>query len=85
MGRTARAGRPGWALSLVSQYEVELVHAIEEVIGHQLGPFELQEAEVLKGITKVYSAKRAAMLRVAEEEGLDTSKNKRIKKLAKQL
>lgn len=36
VGRTARAGREGWALSLVSQYDVKLVHSIEGLIGHQL-------------------------------------------------
>ena len=29
-GRTARAGRGGRVLSLVTQYDVSLVHAIEE-------------------------------------------------------
>ncbi|GIL57572.1 hypothetical protein Vafri_12776 [Volvox africanus] len=85
VGRTARAGRSGWSLSLVTQYDVQLVHAIEELIGHKLEEHKLDEQEVLKGITKVYSAKRAAMLRAAEEEGLDTSKSKRVKKAAKQL
>ncbi|KAG2501639.1 hypothetical protein HYH03_000143 [Edaphochlamys debaryana] len=84
VGRTARAGRTGWSLSLVTQYDVQLVHAIEELLGHQLAEHKLEEAEVLKGITKVYSAKRAAMLRVAEEEGLDTGKSKRVKKASKQ-
>jgi hypothetical protein len=31
VGRTARAGKRGHAISLVSQYDVELVHNIEEV------------------------------------------------------
>ncbi|GIL92704.1 hypothetical protein Vretifemale_20211 [Volvox reticuliferus] len=85
VGRTARAGRSGWSLSLVTQYDVQLVHAIEELIGHKLEEHTLNEEEVLKGITKVYSAKRAAMLKAAEEEGLDTSKSRRVKKAAKQL
>lgn len=53
VGRTARAGRSGWSLSFVSQHDVELVHKIEELIGHQLNEFKQEEAEVLKGITKV--------------------------------
>ncbi|GFR48805.1 hypothetical protein Agub_g10756, partial [Astrephomene gubernaculifera] len=84
VGRTARAGRSGWSLSFVTQYDVQLVHAIEELIGHKMEEHRLEEQEVLKGITKVYSAKRAAMLRVAEEEGLDTGKSKRVKKASKQ-
>lgn len=53
MGRTARAGRSGWSVSLVTQYDVGLVGAIEELIGHTLEQHVLEEQEVLKGITKV--------------------------------
>lgn len=67
VGRTARAGRPGWSLSIVSQYDVELVKGIEKLIGHQMEAFDMDEREVLKGITKVYSARRAAAMHVAEE------------------
>ncbi|KAF5834090.1 P-loop containing nucleoside triphosphate hydrolase protein [Dunaliella salina] len=78
VGRTARAGREGWSLSFVSQYDVQLVHSIEALIGHQLQEFKLDEAEVLKGITKVYSARRAAMLKIADEE--KENKDKRSKR-----
>ena len=53
VGRTARAGRSGWSLSFVTQHDVELVHSIEELLGHQLQELQMEEAEVLKGITKV--------------------------------
>ncbi len=106
VGRTARAGRHGWSLSFVTQYDIELVQQIEvgvglgapsflarlsgqlhgmaighlqpciqasflglwrpslspvphaycppqALIGQQLDKYELEEAEVLKGITKV--------------------------------
>ncbi|KAI3436614.1 hypothetical protein D9Q98_006031 [Chlorella vulgaris] len=68
VGRTARAGRAGWSLSFVTQYDIELVQQIEGLVGQQLEQYEMEEAEVLKGITKVYTAKRSATLRVAEEE-----------------
>jgi hypothetical protein len=33
VGRTARAGRAGWSLSFITQYDVDLVAAIEGHIG----------------------------------------------------
>lgn len=116
-GRTARAQRSGWCLSFVSQYDVELLHKIEALIGVEMQKFELAEEDVLKGITKVlcwhaearvvipatlrpfqcrpglseaascntcgnqvYTAKRAAALRLAEEasrEGFNKQSKKR--------
>lgn len=35
-GRAARAGRRGRSLSLVTQHDVELVHAVEEHVGRSL-------------------------------------------------
>ena len=66
VGRTARAGRAGRALTLVTQYDVSLVQAIEARIGHQLVDARLDEGEVLKGITRVFKARRAAALAAAE-------------------
>eukprot|EP00775_Hariotina_reticulata_P006637 gene6637-6864_t len=68
VGRTARAGRAGWALSFITQYDVELVGAIESHIGHKLEEYEMDEAAVLKGITKVYNAKKAAALAAMQQE-----------------
>eukprot|EP00887_Chlorella_sp_A99_P002763 scaffold6.g2763.t1 len=70
VGRTARAGRRGWSLSFVTQYDIELVQKIEELVGKQLEKWEPEEKEVLKSITKVYAARRAASLRIEEEEAL---------------
>lgn len=67
VGRTARAGRAGWSLSLVSQYDIDLVHTIEELTSQQLVEYSMPEKEVLQGITKVYTARRSASMRVAEE------------------
>lgn len=34
VGRTARAGRGGRAITLMSEHDVELIHAIEAKVGH---------------------------------------------------
>jgi ATP-dependent RNA helicase DDX49/DBP8 len=80
VGRTARAGRSGWCLSFVTQYDVELVHKIESLIDTKLDEYELPEDEVLKGITKVYSAKRTASVKLAEEKASDKGQKKRARK-----
>lgn len=64
VGRTARAGRSGWALSLVTQYDIKLVQAIEARTGGKLTEHKMDEREVLKGITKVYAARRSALLAI---------------------
>jgi ATP-dependent RNA helicase DDX49/DBP8 len=64
VGRTARAGRGGLALTFVSQYDVALVQGIEEEVGHKLKAFDVDEGEVLEAITKVFAARRAALLAI---------------------
>ena len=60
VGRTARAGRGGQAVSLVTQHDVELVHSIEEKIGKQLQLYATVEDEVLQQLSAVTKAKRMA-------------------------
>jgi ATP-dependent RNA helicase DDX49/DBP8 len=55
-------------VSFITQYDVELVSAIEGHIGHKLEELEMEEAAVLKGITRVYKAKKAAALAAMNEE-----------------
>ncbi|KAJ4829891.1 DEAD-box ATP-dependent RNA helicase 10 [Turnera subulata] len=47
VGRTARAGRSGVAISLPNQYEIEWYMQIEKLIGKKLPEFPAQEEEVL--------------------------------------
>ena len=46
VGRTARAGRYGKAITFVTQYDVELYQRIEELIGKKLPAYEIQHEDV---------------------------------------
>ena len=61
----------GWSLSMVTQYDVDLVHNIEDLTGVTLDAYDMDEAAVLKGITRVFKAKRAASMRIADEKGFE--------------
>eukprot|EP00752_Nemacystus_decipiens_P017757 g15920.t1 len=68
VGRTARAGRRGRAVSLVSQYDIELVHNIEQYTGTPLSLCpEVQEDDVLKLLNQVAKASRVAKMRLMEQ------------------
>mmetsp|Transcript_12569 Transcript_12569/g.20495 ORF Transcript_12569/g.20495 Transcript_12569/m.20495 type:complete len:431 (+) Transcript_12569:2534-3826(+) len=66
VGRTARAGRSGLAITLVTQYDVEVLHGIEATIEKKLTARETSEKEVLEGLTEVLSAKRVARQKLVE-------------------
>lgn len=64
-GRTARAGRFGRAITFVTQYDVNLVLAIEKVTEKKMKLLEdVQEEEVLVLLTRMSNAKQAAKIRI---------------------
>ena len=79
IGRTARAGRSGFALTLMTEMDVELVENIETKIGKQLQEFpEPSEEKVLEKLNKVSEAKRAASMTLSDRKfGEKRARNKR--------
>lgn len=72
VGRTARAGRGGRAITLVSQYDVSLLHKIEELTNIEMVEVsELCETDVLKDISRVFTARRGAKMKMSESGGFD--------------
>lgn len=69
VGRTARAGRSGVAISLVNQYELEWYVQIEKLIGKKLPEYPANEEEVLLLEERVGEAKRLAAMKMKESGG----------------
>ena len=69
VGRTARAGRTGKSVTLVTQYDVELCQRIEALLGYQLSEYEGLEVEaVMLMKDRVAEAQRQAKLDMREME-----------------
>ncbi|ORX88839.1 DEAD-domain-containing protein [Basidiobolus meristosporus CBS 931.73] len=66
VGRTARAGRAGKSLTLVTQYDVELLQRIEAVIDKKLDEFPVDKDTVLLLQERVSEAQRIATMEMKE-------------------
>lgn len=80
VGRTARAGRKGTAISLVGQRDVELVQAIEARVGEKMAEYEEPDVNVETRVVRdalnlVGQKKREALLAI--EEGRDVKGKRR--------
>ncbi|XP_068731537.1 probable ATP-dependent RNA helicase DDX49 [Montipora capricornis] len=71
VGRTARAGRGGMAITLVTQYDVDRVKQIEATINTKLVEFETNENEVLPLLKAVMVARREAEMKVQGSHRLE--------------
>lgn len=80
VGRTARAGRGGIALTLVTQYDVKTLKRIEDRIQTKLSLFDTCEKEVLRLLKGVLVARREAELRVRDSGLLDRKRIHRQKR-----
>ena len=68
VGRTARAGKPGTAIAMVTQYDVEVYQRIEGLLGEKLPAYEIAtEQTVLVLLERVSEAQRLAMRELREQ------------------
>ncbi|CAL8271008.1 unnamed protein product [Arctogadus glacialis] len=77
VGRTARAGRNGVSITMVTQYDIHLVHAIEELTQSKLKEYEVEEKDVLKILTQVNVTRRECEIRL---EATDFDEKKEVHK-----
>ncbi|KAG0084343.1 putative RNA helicase [Podila epicladia] len=68
VGRTARAGRGGQAITMVSERDIELIHDIESRINKKMEEFPISENKVLEMLNEVTSAKRAANMALHDSQ-----------------
>jgi len=74
VGRTARAGRSGRAITMVTQYDVELYQKVERMLEQTLPAFPCEEDAALAVLERVSEAGRIASLQMRET---DTRKAKK--------
>lgn len=66
VGRITRAGKSGIAVSIITQYAYEIYLRIEEVLGKELGEYEIPEDEAMLFAERVGEAQRVAAVQLRE-------------------
>jgi ATP-dependent RNA helicase DDX47/RRP3 len=67
VGRTARAGKSGKAIAMVTQYDVEVYQRLEGLLGKKLPEYKLDEETVLVLLERVNEAQRLATRELKEQ------------------
>lgn len=67
VGRTARAGKSGKAIAIVTQYDVEVYQRLEGLLGKKLPEHKLDEETVLILLERVNEAQRLATRELKEQ------------------
>uniref|UniRef100_T1HTS0 RNA helicase n=4 Tax=Rhodnius TaxID=13248 RepID=T1HTS0_RHOPR len=66
VGRTARAGKPGYAITLVTPNEIELLKDIEKEVNTTLAEFKINNKEVAKIFTQITVTKGECEIKLEE-------------------
>jgi ATP-dependent RNA helicase DDX49/DBP8 len=89
VGRTARAGRSGRSLSLITPHDVELLHSIEEYIDMKLTEStEIKEEDVVPLLNAVAKAMKTSSMKLMEagfDDKVDVLKKRKKKQNKMQL
>jgi len=83
VGRTARAGRSGRAITMVTQYDVELFQRIEQLIGLKMEQHPTEESQVMSLMERVAEAQRTATMELRDQESTRKEKEGKKKKKKK--
>ncbi|KAI9709721.1 MAG: ribosomal RNA processing protein [Bogoriella megaspora] len=80
VGRTARAGKSGHAVSIVTQYDVEIWMRIENALGRKLEEFQgIVKDEVMVLSERVGEAQRTAIKQLKDEDEKKGGRGRRAK------
>lgn len=77
VGRTARAGRSGVAITYVTQYDVELFQRIEHLIDKKMSQYPTDREQVMILLERVTEAQRIAAMDVRDMRENDGGKKQR--------
>ena len=77
VGRTARAGRSGKSITIVTQYDVELMQRVEAVIGKKMELWPTDEAEVTLLREPVDEASRLVINELKDQTKVGSGKRRR--------
>uniref|UniRef100_A0A915ALZ2 RNA helicase n=1 Tax=Parascaris univalens TaxID=6257 RepID=A0A915ALZ2_PARUN len=77
VGRSARAGRFGGAITFVTQYDITLLHEVEKLVGKKLDRLNVPDKKVTQHVTQVLVTKREAEVKLDQQ---NFGERKRINK-----
>ncbi|XP_033334255.1 putative ATP-dependent RNA helicase Dbp45A [Megalopta genalis] len=81
VGRTARAGKGGMAVTLITPHDIKLLHAIEDTIGTKLTEYKVNDKEIVTMLTQISVAKREAEMQLDETDFYEKRMINKRKKL----